>query len=71
MKTCQCSIGIYTRTIEAETPEAAAQRCAELRARGRDWFANETPMAASVVVDGIEYEPAAYAGPESEHVWGE
>ena len=70
-KLYHCEIGNFTREINATSPENAAMSCAIARQKSRDWFANECPMAASVMVDGVEYEPAAYAGPESKHVYGE
>ena len=69
MTTYQCEIGSFTRTIQAETPGEAARKCAEQRARSRSWFANQSPMAVSVDVDGVEYLPAQYATDDAKYVW--
>lgn len=70
-KLYHCEIGGFVRDINASSPENAALSCALARRDSRAWFANESPMAVSVMVDGVEYEPAAYAGYESEHVYGD
>ena len=69
MKTYNCEIGSFKRTIQAETPGEAARKCAELRAKSRAWFVNQSPMAVSVDVDGVEYMPARYADSAGVLTW--
>ena len=70
MKTYKCQIGSFEREIQSNSPEEAAASCVESRVRAFSWFANQSPRAVSVDVDGIEYQPAEYATDDAPYVWG-
>jgi hypothetical protein len=61
MTSYACSIGTFERLIEASSPQEAARKCAAARMQSRAWFANESPMAVAVLVDGVEYVPESHA----------
>jgi hypothetical protein len=69
MKSYECEIGEYRVTVEAASAAEAAAQAARKRMESRDWFATDAPLACSVIVNGVEYEPAAYAGADAVYVW--
>ena len=68
MYDCEC--GELKGVIGAVSPEKAAEVFVTNRAKSYDWFANQNPFAASVVVDGVEYLPAAFVPANAKYVWG-
>lgn len=58
----QTQVNDTVEVIKAASPSEAARRAVLRYAKGRGYFANEVgPGGASVIVDGVEYVPAAYA----------
>lgn len=66
-----CQIGQFELNIsvdKARSPDRAAAYCARRWRETRDRFACESNEPA-VIVDGVEYTPATYALPETEHIY--
>jgi len=70
MTTYECRIGEYIATIDAGSPEQAAEKCIKKRASDFSWFGSSNHYGASVIVDDVEYLPVEYADSTSPNVWG-